>query len=746
MESRLSAASALLRRHGRQLVAGVLGLICLAATPAPVAAYVGPGAGFVFVTSFLVFFVSGLIALFSLLLWPFRAAWRFVRHAHLPKPKIRRLIVVGFDGQDPKLTDRFMAEGKLPNFQRLASEGCYHPLQSTFPSVSPVAWSSFSTGTHPAKHNIYDFLDRDRRTYLPLLSSTRIGPPDRILKIGRYRIPIGKPDLRLLRRSRPFWSILGDHQIWSTILRVPITFPPEHFYGAQLSAMCVPDLLGTQGTFTLLTTRESEAGFKEGGRRVRLKQVEDRLEADLEGPNNELVEGAPPLVLPLTITLNGDAESHTVNGAEASANTLNGNGASAQVQVGGEALELRLGELSDWVDLGFRAAPGIKVRGICRMLLTETGEHVSLYLTPINLDPDSPAMPISHPDYFATYLAKKLGKFSTLGLAEDTWALNEGVIDDGAFLQQTYDIDKEREDMLFAALERVRKGAVVCVFDATDRIQHMFWRYLEEGHPAARAAQTNGDGQPSGDGRPGGEHADAIEDLYLHNDAMVGRIREELREGDMLVVLSDHGFTSFRRGVNLNAWLHENGYLKLEDGATGEGEWLREVDWAETKAYALGLTGLYLNIAGREAQGSVQPGEEAAMLKAELIERLSGLEDSEKGEVAIREAFDPSALYAGPYLQNAPDLLIGYAEGYRISWDGATGVVAGAVIEDNVKPWSGDHCVDPRIVPGVFFSNKVIDCDDPALIDIAPTALWLFGVTPPPHMDGKVLFEGESIP
>ena len=710
----------------------MLGLLVFAATPEPVAAYVGPGAGFVFVTSFLVFAVSLLIALFSVLLWPFRAALRFIRYAHLPKPKVRRLIIVGFDGQDPKLTDRFMAEGKLPNFQSLAAEGCYHPLQSTFPSVSPVAWSSFSTGTHPAKHNIYDFLDRDRRTYLPLLSSTRIGPPDRILKLGRYRIPIGKPDLRLLRRSRPFWSILGDHQIWSTVLRVPITFPPDRFYGAQLSAMCVPDLLGTQGTFTLLTTRKSEAGFKEGGRRVRLKRVGDRLEAELEGPNNELVEGAPPLRLPVSITLNGSDES-------------------TRVEVDGTALELRRGALSDWVDLAFRAAPGVKVRGICRMLLTETGEHVSLYLTPINLDPDSPAMPISHPDYYATYLSKKLGKFSTLGLAEDTWALNEGVIDDGAFLRQTYDIDRERENMLFAALERVRKGAVVCVFDATDRIQHMFWRYLEEGHPAARAVQGNGDGRPSGDGqpsgngRPGGEHADAIEDLYLHNDAMVGRIRRELREGDMLVVLSDHGFTSFRRGVNLNAWLHENGYLKLQDGAQGEGEWLREVDWAETKAYALGLTGLYLNIAGREAQGSVEPGEEAAALKAELIQRLSGLEDSEKGELAIREAFDPSALYGGPYLQNAPDLLIGYAEGYRISWDGATGVVAGNVIEDNVKPWSGDHCVDPRIVPGVFFSNKVIDRDDPALIDLAPTACWLFGVEPPAHMDGKVLFERESI-
>ena len=692
----------------------------LALAPSPVAAYVGPGAGFVFVTSFLVFFVTGLIALFSLLLWPFRAGLRVLRSARLPKPRIRRLVIVGFDGQDPKLTDRFMAEGKLPNFQCLAEEGCYHPLRSTFPSVSPVAWSSFSTGTHPAKHNIYDFLDRDRRTYLPVLSSTRIAPPARTLRLGRYRIPIDKPDLRLLRRSKPFWSILGERQIWSTVLRVPITFPPEKFYGAQLSAMCVPDLLGTQGTFTLLSTRASSGVFKEGGRRASLARVNGRLEGALEGPSNELVDGAPPMALPVHITSHGDGES-------------------ARVSVDGTELELRRGELSGWVDLGFKAAPGITVQGICRMLLTEVGEETSLYVTPINLDPDKPAMPVSHPSYYATYLSKKLGKYSTLGLAEDTWALNQGVIDDAAFLRQTYDIDREREGMLFAALQRLRKGTVVCVFDATDRIQHMFWRYLEEGHPAARGAVRNGDG------RPGGEHADAIERLYVHNDAMVGRIRAELREGDMLMVISDHGFTSFRRGMNLNAWLHENGYVTLKDGARGEGEWLREVDWSRTRAYALGLTGLYLNLEGREAEGSVKPGAEAAALKAELVERLSGLRDDETGEIAIREAFDTSKLYGGPYLQNAPDLLVGYAPGYRISWDGATGVVAGKVFEDNVKPWSGDHCVDPRTVPGVFFSNEAIDSDDPALIDIAPTACWLFGVEPPAHMDGKLLFQRESV-
>jgi predicted AlkP superfamily phosphohydrolase/phosphomutase len=335
-------------------------------------------------------------------------------------------------------------------------------------------------------------------------------------------------------------------------------------------------------------------------------------------------------------------------------------------------------------------------------------------------------MPISHPSYYAVYLAKKLGKYATLGLAEDTWALNEGVIDDGAFLEQTYDIDQERERMFFAALGKLRRGVLVCVFDATDRIQHMFWRHTEEGHPARGAGVS--------------EHAGAIEDLYRHNDAMVGRIREQLREGDMLIVLSDHGFTSFRRGVNLNAWLHRNGYLALKAGTAGTEEWLREVDWSNTRAFALGLTGLFLNVEGRESEGIVKPDGEATELKAELVERLTGLVDEETGEVAIREAFDTAKLYSGPYLGNAPDLLLGYNRGYRASWDGATGVVAGPVCEDNVKPWSGDHCVDPRLVPGVLFCDRAIEKEDPALIDIAPTALWLFGVEPPGHMDGNSLF------
>jgi predicted AlkP superfamily phosphohydrolase/phosphomutase len=671
----------------------------------PVEAYIGPGAGFALLSSFLVAFVTFLAALLSLLLWPFRALVRLLRRRRLGPALAHRVIIVGFDGQEPKLTDRFLAEGKLPNFARLAAAGTYSRLATTFPSVSPVAWSSFATGTHPAKHNIFDFLSRDPRTYLPVLSSTEIRSDARALSLGRFRLPLRRPSVRLLRKSRAFWSILGEHGIWSTVLRVPITFPPERFRGALLSAMCVPDLLGTQGTFLYFTTRGSSGALGEGGIRVALAGGGDTLTAAITGPENTYRAGTPRLEIPLSVAVDRVARR-------------------AHVTAGAAAVDLAVGELSDWVTLTFPVVPGIKLSGICRMMLTELGEHVSLYVTPLNIDPERPAMPISHPSYYAPYLAKKIGPYATLGLAEDTWGLNERIVDDGTFLKLTYDIDGEREAMLHAALDRLRRGCLACVFDATDRIQHMFWRYAEKNHPAAP-----GGGQ--------GEHADAIERLYRHNDAVLGRVLDRLRPDDLLLVLSDHGFTSFRRGVNVNGWLRERGYLALKDGADGRGEWLADVDWPRTRAYALGLTGMFLNLAGREAQGIVAPGEEAERLKAELTAGLCALRDPASGEAAISAVYDPAQLYAGPYLGNAPDLLLGFDHGYRISWGSATGVVAGPLCEDNPKPWSGDHCVDPRLVPGVLFCNRRIDRDDPALIDIAPTVLRAFGVTPPPHMDGR---------
>ena len=700
-------------KRTRGIHAIVLVLMATAVTvPSPADAYIGPGAGFAVLGSFAVLFVTMLLAGASLLIWPFRMLWRAIRRRTKSKPLIRRLIVVGFDGQEPSITERMMAEGKLPNFQKLAEQGCYSRLRSTFPSITPVAWSSFTTGTNPGKHNIFDFLDRDPRTYLPRLSSTEIGSVDRVLKLGKLRIPLAKPSIRLLRKSKPFWTVLGEHNIWSTIIRVPITFPPDSFYGAQLGAMCIPDLLGTQGTFLYFTTRSGGEAFQEGGLRFELSANGSKtsFEGTIEGPDNTFLEGNPPMTLPLRIDIDRNAGR-------------------ALVSVNGDSFDLEPMVLSDWVKLSFKAIAGMKVTGICRMMITEMDEHTSLYISPINIEPEKPVMPISHPGYYCSYLEKKLGPYATLGLAEDTWALNEKITDDHTFMTQTTDIDVEREEMLFTALDRLRKGVLVTVFDATDRVNHMFWRYTEDAHPAAEGIENP-------------DYAGAIEDQYRRNDEIVGRVMERLGEEDVLWVMSDHGCTSFRRGVNLNAWLTANGYLTLKEDADGSEPWLQSVDWSKTTAYAVGLVGIFLNIKGREAHGIVASGEEAESLKAELKAKLDGLVDGEKDEVAINAAFDTDKLYRGPYKGNAPDLLIGYNHGYRISWDCASGVVAGAVFEDNTKAWSGDHIVDPRLVPGVFLANHDIDREDPAIIDLAPTALTLFGIRPLPHMEGTPIIDG----
>ncbi|HEY7817077.1 MAG TPA: alkaline phosphatase family protein, partial [Vicinamibacteria bacterium] len=260
----------------------------------------------------------------------------------------------------------------------------------------------------------------------------------------------------------------------------------------------------------------------------------------------------------------------------------------------------------------------------------------------------------------------------------------------------------------------------------------------EENHPANK---TNGNGAGNA------VHRKAIEEIYKHDDAFVGKVMAKLEPGDLLIVLSDHGFNSFQRGVNLNGWLLKEGLLKLKDGADGTSEWLKDVDWSATKAYSLGLTGMFLNLEGREAHGIVKPGAEAKAVKREIISRMRGLKDEAKGAVGIQEVFDTADIYEGPYQENAPDLIIGYASGYRISWDCATGMVSGPVFEDNVKAWSGDHCVDPRLVPGVLFCNYPLGAlgeRTPSIMDIAPSVLTLFGIEPPKHMEGKPLFTKET--
>jgi predicted AlkP superfamily phosphohydrolase/phosphomutase len=654
----------------------------LALAAAPPLAYIGPGAGFAFIGSFLAVVLSLLASFISLCIWPFRMLLIALRRSsRFGNIRAKKVIILGLDGLEPKLTERWMADGKLPHLRKLAATGFYGRLRTTCPPLSPVAWSTFATGVNPAGHNIFDFLNRNLRTYAPELSSAKVTQSTRVLKIFKWQTPLSRPSVELRRKSKPFWEILGKNGIGSTILRLPVTFPAVPFSGRLLSAMSTPDLRGTQGSFSWFSSDATESSV-EGGLKLPLTPSANGWRGDLPGP----------AAASLGFTLHPDDDRQW------------------ELSIAGQTHRLLPGEYSPWIRLSFPA------RGIVRFLLTHTEPTVSLYVTPVEIDPETPALPISHPPHYAVYLAKLLGSFATLGMAEDTWALNEGAIDEAAFLKQAKLIQAEREAMFFNALDRTRRGVAACVFDTTDRVQHMFYRHLD------------------GEGR----YSKVIEDLYRDMDRIVGRALSYVDKDTTIFVLSDHGFCSFRRGINLNSWLHRNGYLTLQPGLSAGGEYFEGIDWSQTRAYTFGLSGLYLNLQGREAKGIVTP-EEAEPLQRELRERLTNLLDDADGEIAIREVYQSNRIYRGPYIDAAPDLIVGYAPGYRASWSAAVGKVTPSVFEDNDKCWSGDHCVDPGAVPGVLFTNQTCHAANPGIEDMAPTILRLFGIDPPAWMEGHAL-------
>ncbi len=676
-------------------------------------AYIGPGAGFAFAGSLLVMVAAFVLAVGTILLWPLTFAWKLLRVGNPFKhASAKRIIVLGLDGMDPGLATRFMQEGRLPNFQKLSNKGVFRPLDTSNPSMSPVAWSTFATGVDASGHGIFDFITRDPCTCAPMLSSTDILQAKNVVNIGKYVVPLGKPRIKLLQKSQHFWKLLGERHIFSIIQRVPITFPPVPFRGLLLSGMCVPDLRGSQGTFSFFSTRQDDGGAPAftGGEQTILRRKGNVIRSRIVGPDNGLVRGSPRMTLPFTLTLHAD---HAILAID-----------------GGETFKLELETYTPWITLSFQAAPGVIVSGIARFYLVALTPDVNVYMTPIHIDPANPAMPISHPEVYAVYLAKKQGPYATLGLAEDTWALNERVIDEKAFFTAAMDICREREEMFFDAVSRVKKGLVTTVFDTTDRVQHMFYRYLDPTHPANA-------------GKPvGGAYADAIQRVYDHMDVVLGRLLDKVGDDPdtVVIVISDHGFTNFRRGVNLNTWLHNEGYLTLKDGAETSGDWFEKVDWTRTTAFSLGLTGLFINRKGREASGIVAEGAEYQALVREIATRLRQVVDPQTGQAAIRTVGIAPEIFSGPYRFDAPDLLVGYEGGYRNSWDCATGSVTREVFTDNTKSWSGDHCVDPAIVPGVFFCNRPIKTDAPRLIDLPASILSLFGQTPPTYMQGGMIF------
>lgn len=600
-----------------------------------------------------------------------------------------RVVILGLDGLSPRIARGMMDRGEMPNLERLSSQGTFSELGTTCPGISPVAWSSFQTGVNPGRHGIFDFLAPDRRRYLPTLSSVKTGVASVRKGLWPLRRSVERPFLRLLRHSSPFWGILGRYGLRSTVLRVPITYPPESLDGHLLSGMCVPDLRGTQGSYTVFSAREPADRFTGGLWRALVENGEGSWTGEMPGP--ETSEGIQATVEVRLLSRKGVFHLETC----------------------GSRVELQPGHLSDWIELVFRSG-GSKVKGICRFCVTSSGsDGPLLYATAVNVSPLSPSVPISHPVHYCRYLAGLYGPYATLGLAEDTWALSNGAVSADTFLEQAWSIFAERELMFFDAMQRNPRGLVACVFDTSDRIQHMFW---------------------SGGWEPG----TPIHDMYLRMDSLIGETMSRLRRGDVLIVMSDHGFTSFHTCVDFNRWLLENGYLVLQEGFTEVETSFKGVDWERTRAWSMGLAGIMLNLKGREAKGTVEPGEQADKLLDEISGRLLELKDGD-GNRVISSVYRGDRVYNGPYAGDGPDLIVGTEEGYRSGWSCVTGGVGPSVLYPNDRHWNGDHCHDHRLVPGTISCNVRLDADGAGIIDVAPTVLEALGIRPPDYMEGRSL-------
>jgi predicted AlkP superfamily phosphohydrolase/phosphomutase len=621
---------------------------------------------------------------------------------------VKKVIVIGLDGLEPKIVEPMLERGELPNLARVRDSGGYSRVRTTFPAQTPVAWSTFSTGTNPGGHGIFDFIRRDPLTYLPDLALNRYEQKSAFLP----------PKAVNLRRGVTVWNLLTAAGIPSVVLRCPCTYPPDTIDGRTLSGMGVPDLRGGLGTGTFYT---SEPGVKAGESEnvVELsRESEGTIRTHIIGPRNSPRRSRAAEDLAVDVTLLVDRARHRI-----------------VVSSGGEPsqLEVHEGEWSGWLRIKFKSGMLQSVRGMLRFFLVRLEPRIELYASPINFDPAAPMFPISSPWEYASELAREVGTFYTTGMVEDHTGLSNGRFDEAAYLDQCEQVVREREAMMLHELNRLDSGLFFCLFDTPDRIQHMFWRFREADHPANR-------GDAGGDGNQA-DMANVIEDHYRRCDEIVGRAAARADDQTLFIVLSDHGFNSFQRGVHLNGWLHDNGFLKLSDGVSPgpeAGDFMRNVDWPATRAYALGLGSIYLNLRGRERDGTVSP-EDADAVASDIKHGLSGLVDPGRGEVAIRSVASREQIYSGPYAAESPDLVANFAEGYRVSWATALGGVPAGLCEDNIKKWGGDHIIDPTLVPGVLFMNRPFDGERAHLVDLAPTILAALGVAKGSAMEGKSL-------
>lgn len=612
----------------------------------------------------------------------------------------KQVIVLGFDGLDYELARRLMAEGRMPNFSRLAESGGFAPLETSVPPQSPVAWSNFITGMDSGGHGIYDFVHRDPETMLPYLSTSRTEDAGRVLKLGKYEFPLSGGEVELLRHGTPFWEVLEDSGVETTIIRIPANFPPSGTATRELSGMGTPDLLGTSGTFSFFTSElfAFQGEDISGGEVYEVYPYDHLVEASLYGPDNPFLQEKEKIEFPFTIYLDPEEDA-------------------AKLEVGGQELLLQVGEWSDWVPIDFELIPTQRVRAIVRFHLKQVHPELELYASPLNIDPLRPVMPISTPPDYSAELAEATGRFYTQEMPEDTKVLSAGIFSEDEFLTQARLAADQFLEQYEYVLGQFDSGLLFYYFGNLDQTSHMLMKSLDPEHPAF-------------DAEVDAKYASVIEDLYIELDRVVGYTLENMPEGTKLIVMSDHGFTSWRRSFHLNTWLKENGYAVLEDpDIRKDPGWLLNVDWSKTRAYALGLNGLYINLRGREKNGIVDSADREALMR-EIADKLLATIDPASGEPAITKVYFREEVYESRgHLEIGPDLQIGYAKGTRGSNESAVGEFPAEIIVDNTEEWNGDHCMDHEAVPGILLTSEPLVRPAPSLKELGASILAEFGVT-----------------
>ncbi|MBC2715095.1 MAG: sulfatase arylsulfatase [Desulfobacteraceae bacterium] len=639
----------------------------------------------------------------------------------LPGAKGKRVIVIGFDGMDPGLCENLMAEGRLPNLMKLRKQGGYRILGTSNPPQSPVAWANFINGAGPGSHGIFDFIHRDpERQVAPFFAAAETVAGQGYLEFGDHKIQLDfwpfnhKPSKTILKRQGvPFWDYLDQAGIESTFYNLPSNYPPSPSkYGNHqcLAGMGTPDLLGTYGTFQHFAENgPMKTKSTGGGMESRIIFNEDTSEPlMLEGPNNTLLNEPKPTLIEFLVHRDKKAQA-------------------AVIEIENQTLVLKKGGWSKWVNLDYTlSAPAVmpdkQIKGTCRFYLQEVSPNFRLYVTPINTNPRDPAIQLTEPPEFSKKMSEKLGLFYTTGFQEDHKALSKEVFTEDEYIEQADYVLLERVNLLNYALENYDDGLLFFYFSSTDLQAHMLWWDSEAEHPTRSRTEAK-------------KYFSHLKKIYSHMDKIVGDLLKSHGENSHIIVMSDHGFSNFKRQFNLNSWLRDNGYIGPSDTTSI----LSDADWTATRAYGLGMNGLYLNLRKRERYGIVDPGQEREKLLEELTAKLEAVRDIDGREV-IRKVHRADKIYSGQALQYAPDLIVGYSRDFRASWETCLGGITDKVIYDNNSAWSADHCMDASEVPGVLFSNRPLAEPDPSLEDLAPSILKEFGLKIPATMTGKNIF------